>query len=354
MKQRLKNCQQKRGKIKFGTEKLLSKSSFQEVIKGVLLVGGLAASTIVLQHGTGLKTLSPLILAIILGIFVRNTIGVAPVFQPGIRFSLKRILRLAIILLGLRLSLIEVMTVGSTGLLIVGVTLVSTFWFTCWLGKRLGINTKLTQLIAAGTSVCGASAVVATNSVVEGTEEDTAYAVAMVTAFGSIAMLLYPVLPALLQLTPEAFGVWCGASIHEVAQVVAAAFQHGVVSGELATIAKLSRILFLAPMIVLLGIFSVKSKSVEQKLSWQQLPIPWFILFFLVVVVMNSLQLIPEMLKALLIQTNYFFLTLSLAAMGLETNLHKIKQSGIKPVYLAGASWMFLASLSLVLIEVFY
>ncbi|MCD8488999.1 MAG: putative sulfate exporter family transporter [Desertifilum sp.] len=322
--------------------------------KGVFLAGALAAIAILFQRILNLENLSPLIVAILLGTLVRNTIGISPVFQPGIRFCLKRILRLAIILLGLRLSLTEIRALGGEGLAIIGITLMSTFFFTCWLGKRLGINAKLTQLIAAGTSICGASAVVAASSVVEGTEEDTAYAVAMVTAFGSLAMLLYPILPSLLNLTPEAFGIWCGASIHEVAQVIASAFQYGSVSGELATISKLSRILFLAPMMLLLNFISVQPYTAHQKLSFNQLPIPWFVLLFLLLVVFNSFQLIPIPVKASLLQFNAFLLTVSLAAMGLETNLHRIQQVGITPVYLAGASWLFLAAISLGLIQLFY
>src|SRR5260370_28141732 len=117
-------------------------------------------------------------------------------------------------------------------------TLLATFAFTIWMGKLLGVEAKLAQLMAAGTSICGASAVIATNTVTNADDEDVAYAVACVTVFGSIAMFVYPLLPSLLHLDPYAFGLWSGASIHEIAQVVAASFQDGQRAGEFATIAK--------------------------------------------------------------------------------------------------------------------
>src|SRR5262249_55721968 len=130
--------------------------------------------------------------------------------------------------------------------------------FTVWLGRQLSVDRKLTELIAAGTSICGASAVVATNTVTRASDEDVAYAVACVTVFGSASMLLYPVTAGLLQLTPHAFGLWAGASIHEIAQVVAAAFQNGVDAGNYGTIAKLSRVMLLAPLVLALGCLSAK------------------------------------------------------------------------------------------------
>ena len=113
-------------------------------------------------------------------------------------------------------------------------------------------------MIAAGTSICGASAVIATNTVTKAHDEDVAYAVACVTVFGSIAMFVYPLLPGLLHLDPHAFGLWSGASIHEIAQVVAAAFQDGQQAGEFGTIAKLSRVMMLAPVVIGLGLMAAR------------------------------------------------------------------------------------------------
>lgn len=168
--------------------------------------------------------------------------------------------------------------VGSAGLGIIATTVAATFLFTTWLGRRLGVDRKLAELIAAGTSICGASAIVATNSVTRASDEDVAYAVACVTVFGSASMVLYPALETLLQLTPHAFGLWAGASVHEIAQVVAAAFHNGADSGNFGTIAKLSRVMLLAPMVLLLGIFCAGRAERGEPSKRQSAPMPWFVL----------------------------------------------------------------------------
>ena len=125
----------------------------------------------------------------------------------------------------------------------------------------IGVDRKLSQLIAAGTSICGASAVIATNTVTEAHDEDVAYAVACVTVFGSIAMFVYPLLPGLLHLDAHAYGLWAGASIHEIAQVMAAAYQDGQQAGDAAAIAKLSRVAMLAPVVIVLGILAARNMT---------------------------------------------------------------------------------------------
>ncbi|WP_035991704.1 YeiH family protein [Leptolyngbya sp. KIOST-1] len=315
---------------------------------GLLLTTLIAGMALGLDRLTDLHTLNPLLLAVLLGIGWRQWGAVPATYRPGIKFAMKRVLRLAVILLGLRLSLAEVVAVGPGGLGLVTVGTVSTFYLTCWLGKRLGVNPRLTQLIAAGTSICGASAVVATNAVVEGSEEDMTYAIATITGFGTLAMLIYPLVGTLLQLSPQAFGIWCGASVHEVAQVIATAFQNGDLSGEIATITKLSRVLLIVPIIVGLGWQTNRLGQPGQ--PSRPVAVPWFVLFFCVLVVVNSLDLMAPALKVIVLNSNQFLLCLSLAAMGLETNLTSLNQLGPKPIYLAGLSWLFLALFSLVMI----
>jgi uncharacterized integral membrane protein (TIGR00698 family) len=322
---------------------------------GLGLTSGLAVLANFLRTLPGFNLFSPLILAIVLGILVRNTFGVSPIFKQGIMFSLKKVLRLGIILLGIQLSLTEITQVGAAGLFIVVATMVATFLFTCWLGKRLGINRQLTHLVAMGTTICGASAIVAGNTVVEGTDEDVAYAVGVITTFGTASLVVYPLLFSVLNLTPEMFGIWCGASIHEVAQAIAAAFQGGMVSGQIGTVAKLSRVVFLAPSILLLGLLSAKLKSQQagttQSLSLKQLPIPWFLLGFIIILVLNSFNFFPENFKTFVVQGNQIILAIALAAMGLETSLLRIVRTGIKPLYLGFASWLFVSLFSLGLIQ---
>ncbi|MGB3200578.1 MAG: putative sulfate exporter family transporter, partial [Nodosilinea sp.] len=188
------------------------------ILPGLLLTVLMAGGAIGLGRVIGLDTLNPLLISVFLGIAWRQWGTVPVTYRPGIKFAMKRVLRLAVILLGLRLSIAEVMAVGPWGLGMVTLGTLSTFYLTTWLGQWLGVNPRLTKLIAAGTSICGASAVVATNTVVEGSEEDMTYAIATITGYGTLAMLCYPVVGNLMQLSPETFGLWCGASVHEVAQ----------------------------------------------------------------------------------------------------------------------------------------
>lgn len=315
-----------------------------------------------------------MIIAISLGILVQNFLGVPRIFYSGTRFCLKRILKLSIILMGFRLSLGELQSVGLIGFILVSFTLISNFGFTLWMGKILKVKPKLVLLVAAGTSICGASAVVATNTAIEGSDEDMVYAVSLVTAFGTVFMLAYPLLASLFQLSPAAFGLWCGSSIHEFAQVVAAAFQNSSISGELATIFKLARVLFLLPVILVVGSFSInlKEERVDNETShndnfdnlnvnelapnscWKRLPIPWFVILFALLVVINSTSLFSESFRTVILDSNQILLTVSLAAMGLETKLSKLYLTGLKPFYLAALSSIFLSTLSLALIKGFY
>jgi uncharacterized integral membrane protein (TIGR00698 family) len=179
------------------------------VLPGLLLTTLIAAIALGLDRLSNLHTLNPLLIAVLLGMGWRQWGVVPAAYRPGIKFAMKRVLRLAVILLGLRLSVTEVLAVGPWGLGLVTIGTISTFYLTCWLGRWLGVNPRLAQLIAAGTSICGASAVVATNPVIEGSEEDMTYAIATITGFGTLAMLTYPLLGTLLQLSPRplAFGV---------------------------------------------------------------------------------------------------------------------------------------------------
>ncbi len=209
----------------------------------------------------------------------------------------------------------------------------------------------LAELIAAGTSICGASAVIATNTVTRAADEDVAYAVACVTVFGSLSMFLYPALPGLLHLDAHHFGLWSGASIHEVAQVVAAAFQDGRDAGEFGTIAKLSRVMLLAPLVLCLGFVAARRGRDHVK---ARAPLPWFVFGFIALIGVNSLGVVPVEAKQVLVPATAFLLTVALAAMGLETDIGKLRARGLRPLALGAASWVFISGFSLALVELVY
>jgi uncharacterized integral membrane protein (TIGR00698 family) len=325
------------------------------ILPGLLLTSAVAASAYGLRRLPAMATFSPMILAILIGIAFHNLIGTPAIARPGITFSLRRLLRLAIILLGLQLTIIQVIEVGGRGIVIIATTLLATFIFTVWMGKWLGVDRKLTQLIAAGTSICGASAVIATNTVTDAHDEDVAYAVACVTVFGSVAMFAYPLLPGLLHLDPHAFGLWTGASIHEIAQVVAAAFQDGQKAGEFGTIAKLSRVMLLAPVVIALGLIATrragKNAPAAGASSSARPPMPWFVLGFVALVGINSLIAIPAEAKVWVAAATTFLLSVALAAMGLETDIRKLAAKGLRPALLGALAFLFIAGFSLTLIK---
>src|ERR1700722_9767693 len=322
-------------------------------LPGLLLASAVAISAYLVRQLPGMATFSPLILAIVLGIAFHNLVGTPSVAKPGVTFSMRRLLRIAIILLGLQLTISQVIEVGGRGIGIIAATLVATFAFTVWMGKLLRVDRKLAQLIAAGTSICGASAVIATNTVTNAHDEDVAYAVACVTVFGSVAMFTYPLFPGLLHLDPHAFGLWSGASIHEIAQVVAAAFQDGQKSGEFGTIAKLSRVMLLAPVVVALGLMArgAGKHNPAASASSARPPMPWFVLGFVALVGVNSLIAIPAETKIWIAAVTTFLLSVALAAMGLETDIRKLMAKGIRPALLGALAFLFIASFSLALIK---
>lgn len=224
------------------------------ILPGVALAGTVAGAAFLTRHIPGFATFSPMILAIIIGMAFRNVVGRPPLVQAGTAFSFRRLLRAGILLLGFQLTFTQIVSMGLRGLLIAAVSLVATFLFTVWAGQLLKVELKLTELIAAGTSICGVSAIVATNTVTDAHDEDVAYAIACVTIFGSVAMFTYPLLPCLLHLDAHAYGLRNGLSIHEIAQVVAASFQNGQRAGEIGTTSKLARVMLLAPTIFALSI----------------------------------------------------------------------------------------------------
>jgi uncharacterized integral membrane protein (TIGR00698 family) len=321
-------------------------------LPGLGLTGAIALGAFALRQIPGVGLFSPMILATVTGMAIHNVIGMPAICRPGVIFSLKRILRLGIILLGFQLMLSQVAAVGVAGVAIILAALAATFFFTKAIGRLMGVDPKLAELIGAGTSICGASAVIATNTVTEGSDADVAYAVTCVTVFGSLAMLLYPLLPGILHLSPRDFGLWSGASIHEIAQVVAASFQDGPAAGQFGTVAKLTRVMMLAPLVIGLGLVAAR-KAASGASPRKAPPMPWFVLGFIAVMLLNSGITVAPAEKAQIVILTNFLLSMALAAMGLETDFAKLRREGLKPLALAACAWIFIASFSLVLVKLF-
>ncbi|TCV74582.1 putative integral membrane protein (TIGR00698 family) [Neorhizobium sp. R1-B] len=320
------------------------------VLPGLVLTAAIAATAIAIRNLTGWMALSPLILSILIGILIRNGATVPAATQAGITFSLKRILRFGIILLGLQVTAAQILSLGGGGLAMVALTLAATFVAIRIAGRMMGVDRSLTDLIAAGTSVCGASAVIAANTVIRGKQEHVAYAVACVTLFGSLSMLVYPLLAAPLGLDARGFGLWTGTTIHEVAQVVAAAFQGGDVAGQFGTISKLARVVMLAPLVMTLALAMRSGPAGAAKGA---IPMPWFVLGFVGMMLFNSAVPIPAGISQALATATAFLLSMALAAMGLHTDIGNLKAEGWRPLALGAFGWLFIAIFGYAMLKLF-
>ncbi|RNJ47072.1 hypothetical protein B5V01_33210 [Mesorhizobium erdmanii] len=324
-------------------------SVWNGIIPGLVLVAMITAVAFSAHNVSGFALFSPMILAVVAGMVYSNVLGTPAHAKAGIAFSQKRLLRFAIVLLGFQLTLGQVVSIGAGGVGIVAATLGATFVFTITLGRLIGVDRKLAQLIAAGTSICGASAIVATNIVTDARDEDVTYAVASITLFGTVAMLGFPLLAPALGLDQHAFGLWAGASIHEVAQVIGAGFQNGTQSGEIATVAKLTRVTMLAPMVIALGLMARRKTSGGQQAA--RPPMPWFVAAFVAVVALNSLVTMPAEVKSAMALATTIMLTMGLAAMGLQADISQLRSRGLRPLALAFCAFLFIGCFSLVLVK---
>jgi uncharacterized integral membrane protein (TIGR00698 family) len=307
----------------------------------VLLLAGLAqlAANWPLFSQLGLSALT---IAIVGGMLLGNTLypRLATHSHHGVTFAKGQILRLGIILFGFKLTFQDIAAVGVTGILIDACVLTSTFALAYWLGRRkLGLDEHSVILIGAGSSICGAAAILATEPVVKAHAEKVAVAVATVVVFGTLAMFLYPLLFSLTQalgVSEFAYGVFTGSTVHEVAQAVAAGRAVSEQAANSAVITKMIRVMMLAPFLVILSAWLGRrhqSGSTEAR----PITIPWFALGFLAMAGFNSLHWLPQAWVAQLIALDNLLLAMAMGALGLTTHISAIRRAGSKPMLLASA-----------------
>ena len=325
----------------------------RKAIPGLLLSSMLAYLCVFIPKISLLSQfhINSLIIAIVLGMFIKNIFPLPSIFEPGIRFAFKQVLRLAIVLLGFKLSLGDIGQIGGKGIFLVTVVTGGTLIFTGWLGKKIGLERSLAFLIGAGSSICGASAIAAVAPVIEARDQDIAFAVATVTIFGTFAMFLYPVLYHLLHLPDIFYAVWAGSSIHEVAQVVAAGFAIGDQVGEYATVVKLTRVLLVIPTIFIFGFQDAKKDS--DKL-FNKGTFPLFVFGFCAVVLINSFSWIPRDMAETLISLDNILMTVAMVGLGLGADFNKLKVVGLKPLYAGLGISLFISLFSFVLTGLLY
>ena len=317
---------------------------------GLGLTAGIAVCAYGLRLIPGVAALSPMILSVLIGALLHNTLGHIAGTGEGVNFSLRRILRLSIVLIGLQITAQQAIEVGWGGVGVIAFALLATLLATILVGRMLRVPRGVALLIGVGTSICGASAIVAAKAATGGEDDDAAYAVAGVTLFGTIAMFLYPALAGVLHLSPSQFGLWAGASVHEVAQAVFASGQGGPEALQIGTIAKLTRVAMMAPVIILLGEIYFRLGLVGGAERGKP-PFPWFLVGFLALAALNSLIVIPAEVSAPIRMATTFLLSMAMAAMGLHTNLRHVFKAGLRPLALGLFASAFISLTALILIK---
>ena len=297
------------------------------------------------------ETISPLVASLVLGVLFGNIVSIPKRFVPGQKFAAKKVLRFGIVLLGTQLALKQVVDLGGRELVVVVGVVTLTFLGTLWLGPRLGVSKSLSLLIATGFSICGASAVAAMEGVVDAEEEEVTYAIALVTLCGSLAIVLLPLLRNVLSLSdPQLFGSWVGASVHDVAQVIATSSTGGDMAVQSATVVKLSRVVLLAPLVAIVSIWVRRSSSgLVAKADKKHVSIvPLFVIGFLVMIAVRTTGVIPDNWLTTLKTIEQVCLASALVGLGSDVRIARLIKVGGRPLLLALISWFGIAVVSLI------
>ncbi len=303
---------------------------------------GLAVSAVAVAVGFAVHALVPLlsppVVAIVLGVLVANLRPLGPRYAPGLAVASRRLLRIGVALLGLQLVVGDILGlgVGVIGLIIAVVTL--SMAACLWLGRLLGLSPAQRLLIAGGTSLCGAAAVVAVDGVIDADDEDTATAVAIVVVFGTALLGLIPLGAAALHLSQRQAGLWAGASIHEVAQAVAAGGLIGSGALAVAVVVKLGRVLLLAPVVALIGLGRRRHAAPGTRPP----VVPGFIVGFAVCVAIASTGLVPAHVLAFGNPVQVALLSAAMFALGTGVRVSALRAVGPRPFVLGalGSAWI--------------
>jgi uncharacterized integral membrane protein (TIGR00698 family) len=355
-------------------------ASFVVMLAGFWLAEQIGHAILAAQGLTGSSPLSGVPVVIVLGLLLRNTLPLPSALNPGLKFATTTILRAGIVLVGIRLSVFDVLKLGIAGLPVVLAAIVTGLVFVTWFNKKLGLPPRLGLLIAAGTSICGVTAIVSTAPAIEADEREVAYAVANIVAFGLFGMLTYPYFAHAFLPTSETIGLFLGTAVHDTSQVVGAALTYKQVYGDdvvlrVATVTKLTRNIFLAGVIPILTWMHHKSKAGATgatgttAIKWSSL-VPGFVIGFLAMAVVRSIgdwmlttsgtafgmwsaAQWASITKSLGdYWASQILLGTAMAAVGLNTNFAVFKGVGMKPfaVGMAGALAVGLVGITMAII----
>ena len=305
---------------------------------GVAICFGIAGLSVFLENIIPGGLLGASIIALFMGTII-NSFFHPDWIKPALKFTSKRILKIAIILLGASLSVSTIMNVGKMTFFVMIFTFAMCFGGGYFVRKLFGLNWKLSNLISAGTGICGGSAIAAISPVIDADDKDIAFAMSSTFIFDMVMVALYPIMGKLLGMTDIAYGIWAGTSVNDTASVVASGYAFSEIAGDFATMVKLTRTIAIIPTVLVFAYIGTRIKQKElkaanqgQKVNLMKI-IPWFIGGFLLLAVLNSVGWIPATVGGVIKTASKFLMVTALAAIGLSTSLTDFKKAGLAPMF---------------------
>jgi uncharacterized integral membrane protein (TIGR00698 family) len=329
-----------------------------EALPGIGLSGAVALAGYAAEKSEialfGNAWFESLVLAIVIGALLRTVFGLHPRFHEGVKVSAKLLLEIAIVLLGASISLSAIRSAGLPLVAGVAASVVLAILFSYGIGRLLKLEHRLAMLVACGNSICGNSAIVAVAPVIEAEAEDVAASIAFTAALGIIVVLLLPFGQQLTGMSAERYGILSGMTVYAVPQVLAATAPVGLISMQTGTLVKLIRVMMLAPVIFMIGLFQGRSSEnelVNGGIEWGKF-VPWFIVGFVALMALRSSGAIPENVVAPTEQLATILTIISMAALGLSVDMRTILHSGGRVLATGTLSLLALAAISLTLLKV--
>ncbi|MFY9286107.1 MAG: YeiH family protein [Tissierellaceae bacterium] len=279
------------------------------------------------------------VIALFIGIGLNYIKKPSPMIEVGLQFTSKRVLKFSIVLLGASLSIGTILNVGRLSLTVMFFTLLTCFGGGHFVGKWLGLDWKLSNMISAGTGICGGSAIAAMAPVIDAEDKDVAYAMSATFIFDMAMIILFPIMGRALGLSDMAYGLWTGTAVNDTSSVVAAGYAFSEAAGDFATMVKLTRTLSIIPTVLVFSVINAKlnsqkanvNSSNQEKVKITSL-FPWFILAFVGMSIINSLGVIPATVSSTMKSVSRFLMVAALAAIGMNTDFREMKKSGINPM----------------------
>lgn len=318
---------------------------------------GIALSLLLAFVASKLGNMIPVVggpvFGIMIGLIINNTLGKPDVTLKGIMFTSKKILTYAIVVLGAGLSLTQVLKTGLSSFSVTVFTLSAAFITAYGVGKLFKIPYKLKTLIGVGTAICGGSAIAAIAPIIEADDMDIAYSISTIFLFNIIAVLIFPPLGHLLGFSDKAFGLWAGTAINDTSSVVAAGYAFSNSAGAYATIVKLTRTTMIIPISIIFALITAYKKKKESekdsKVNYSFKKIfPWFIVWFLVASLLNTLGVFKGDSITYINTLGKFMIVMALSAIGLNTDFKQMIKNGIKPILLGLIVWISVAVVSII------